>query len=132
MRRAITILLGVFFTIATCILVIAGITLLWSGTPLDAIWHLRPERHTELMVWRDIAGPGFLALAVPMVMAGIGCFLRRPWARWLAIAIFAANGLGDAVQLVIGHWLEGAIGVTVAGLLIVALWRSKAAFAGQG
>jgi hypothetical protein len=126
--RLLTLALGVFFTLATTILLTVGIALLVPGTAFDAIWSLKPERQPELMAWRTLAGPGFLALSVPMLAAGVGCFLRRPWARWLAMAIFAANGVGDAVQLVLGHWLEGAIGVTVAGFLIVVLWRSKAAF----
>lgn len=127
--RLFTLALSVFFAMAAVILVSAGTALLWPGTVLDAIWSLRPDRQPLLMQWRGVAGPGFLALAIPMAPASYGAFLQRPWARWLAVAIFAANGAGDAAQLVLGRWLEGGIGVAVAAMLICVLCRWKSAFA---
>lgn len=93
--------LGLFFLLATAILLAAGTSLVLPGTALDAIWLLRPDRRAALTAWR--AGPAFLVLAVPMAAAAIGCFKRRPWARWLAIGILAVNGLGDAAQLAFGR-----------------------------
>jgi hypothetical protein len=57
--------------------------------------------------------------------ASLGCFGRRAWGRVLAIGIFAINGTGDVAQLFLGHYLEGAVGVAAAGLLIVWLTRAK-------
>ena len=129
-RIAIT-LLAVFFAIATCILIGVGTALLHPGTALDAIWRLKPDREPELMARRALVGPAFLLLAVPMAVASFGCFIRRPWGRWLAIAIFTINGIGDLVQLAIGHVAEGGIGVAIAACLISYLMRprTKAAFA---
>jgi hypothetical protein len=131
--RATPVLLAAFFAIATCILFSVGLALVYPGaTPFDAIWTLKPERRALLMPYRMLAGPGFIALAMVFVLDSAGCFLRRDWGRKLAIVIFAANGIGDVVQLSLGHYLEGAIGVTVAGFLILALTRPhvRAAFDG--
>ena len=118
-------LLALFFLAATGVLISVGISLLLPGTPLDAIWLLRPDRQALLMPYRQYVGPGFLALAIPMALASVGCFLGKPWGWWLAVAIFAANGIGDAVQLLTGHLLEGAFGLVVAGALIFWLTRPQ-------
>lgn len=119
--------IAVFFAIATCILISIGWALAMPGTFFDAIWLLRPSREAMLMPYRALLGPGFLALAIAMALASFGCFARRPWGRWLAIAIFAANGTGDFVQILMGHVVEGVIGVIVAGALIYFLTRRSVA-----
>lgn len=116
-------LLGIFFFVATLILIAAGSALMWPHTFLEVVWKVYEARRALLMPYRQIAGPGFLALSLVMAVASVGCFRRREWGRVLAIAIFAVNGAGDVVQLLLGHWLEGGIGVTAAGLLIHWLTR---------
>jgi hypothetical protein len=59
---------------------------------LEAIWKLYPARRSLLMPYRMWLGPGFLVLAIVMASASIGCFRRRIWGWWLAIAIFVING----------------------------------------
>lgn len=126
--RIFTAVLGLFFAAATFLLLVTGISMLWPGSVLDDIWALNPARRPELMAVRVLLGPGIFLLCVPMLAASIGSFKRRPWGRVLAMAIFAVNGIGDAVQLVLGRWFEGGIGIAVAGLLIVALWQARPAF----
>ena len=118
-------LLAIFFALSACILVGAGLVLLWPGTPLDAIWVLNPSRRALLEPYAALAGPGFLLLAVAMAAASAGCFMRRKWGWWLAVIIFVANGLGDLIQLFIGHVFEGTIGVAVAAALIFYLTRPR-------
>ena len=131
MSRATPALLGVFFALATLILLGAGAALLLPGTAAEIVWRLYEARRALLMPYRAWLGPGFLMLAIAMASASYGCFKRRAWGRELAIAIFAVNGIGDVVQIFIGHILEGTIGVTAAGLLIYWLTRPavKRAFA---
>ena len=117
------VLLGGFFGAATCILLVTGTSLTWPGTPLDLIWSLAEDKHADLLPYRRLAGGGFLLLSVVMVLASFGCFTRREWGRRLAITIFAANAAGNAAQFLSGHVVEGAIGVSVSGALIVYLTR---------
>jgi len=115
------VLLAIFFDLATCILISAAIALLWPGTPFDLVWLLRPDRRALLMPYRWWLGPMFLIFAIPAALASYGFFQRKSWARQLAIATFAANGLGDAVQMARGHTWEGALGVAIVGLLLLFL-----------
>jgi hypothetical protein len=124
-------LIAIFFALATFILIAAGTALLFPGSKLEIVWKLYPARRALLMPYRIWLGPGFLALAAAMVAASRGCFLHRRWGWRLAVAIFAANGLGDAIQLFMDHILEGAIGVAAAGAILFYLSRPsvRAAFA---
>jgi hypothetical protein len=125
-RRSLGVLLiAIFFAIATCILLGVGMALLRPGSLLEIIWKLYPARRSLLMPYRMWLGPGFLTLAIVMVSASIGCFRRRNWGWWLAVAIFSINGLSDAGQILIGHFLEGGIGVAAAGAILFYLSRPK-------
>ena len=121
--RAGVMLLGAFFCVATLILIAAGSALVWPDTFLEAVWKVYEARRATLMPYRQIAGPGFLALSLAMAAASAGCLGRHEWGRRLAIAIFAVNGASDVAQLILGHYLEGGIGVVAAGLLIFWLTR---------
>lgn len=112
------VLLGIFFDLVTCVLITVAIALLWPGTPFDVIWLLQPDRQLALMPYRLWLGPLFLLFVVPATLASYGFFQRKDWARQLAIAIFAANALGDVVQIARGHTLEGMAGVLITGALV--------------
>jgi hypothetical protein len=126
LTRIAIVLLAVFFDLATCVLVSAAIALLWPGTPFDLIWLMRPDRRALLMPYRLWLGPVFLLFVIPAAFASFGFFQHRSWARELAIAIFAANGVGDVVQIARGHTWEGALGAAVMGLLIFFLTSQAA------
>lgn len=116
-------LIALFLAIATCILLGVGTALLWPGSKLEVIWNLYPARRALLMPYRMWLGPSFLMLAIVMVSASIGCFRRRMWGWRLAVAIFLVNGLSDVAQVVMGHFLEGGIGVAAAGAILFYLSR---------
>jgi hypothetical protein len=116
-------LIAIFFAFATCILLGVGMALLRPGSTPEVIWRLYPTRRALLMPYRMWLGPGFQVLAIVMISASIGCFRRRIWGWWLAVTIFVINGLSDAGQILIGHFLEGAIGVAAAGAILFYLSR---------
>jgi hypothetical protein len=116
-------LIALFFAIATGILLGVGTALLWPGSKLEVIWKLYPARRALLMPYHMWLAPAFLMLAIVMVSASIGCFLRRIWGWWLAVAIFLVNGLSDVAQILLGHFLEGGIGVAGAGVILFYLSR---------
>lgn len=123
-RKPLGILLTtIFFAAATCVLVGASGALAFPGSRLEAVWRLYPARRALLMPYRSWLIPGFLALAIPMALASIGCFRHKRWGWRLAVAIFAVNGLGDAAQLATGRFLEGGVGVTVASAILFYLFR---------
>jgi hypothetical protein len=122
-RRSGIVLIAVFFAVATFILVAVGGALLFPGSTLEAIWRLYPVRRALLLPYRAWLAPGFLMLAVAMASASIGCFRLRKWGWWLAVTIFAINGLGDAIQIFLGHFPEGGVGVAVAGAVLFYLSR---------
>lgn len=117
--------IAIFFAIATCILLAVVMALLIPRSNLEVIWKLYPIRRSLLMPYRMWFGPGFLMLTIVMASASVGCFRRRIWGWWLAVAIFLINGLSDAGQLLVGHFLEGGIGVAVAGAILFHLSRTK-------
>jgi hypothetical protein len=119
-RRAKTpAVLGLFFVFAAAMCTLAGLSLLTAGGPLDAIWRWKPDEHRQLLAFGPSIGAGFLALTLVMAAASHGAFARRRWGLWLAIAIFAINGVADATRIPFGAAWEGAIGV---GASIVILW----------
>ena len=121
--RAAAFLLGAFFTAATVVLIVSGISLVWPGTLLDRLWDVAYDKYAALLPYRFAVGPGFLALSVFSAIASVGCFLRRDWGRRLAVGIFALNAAGDAGQILIGRVTEGAISVLIAALLVFWLTR---------
>ncbi len=118
-------LIAIFFGLATCILLGAGLALLFPGSEMEAIWRLYPARRAPLMQYRDWLGPGFLTLGFTMACASAGCFRWRIWGWRLAVAVFALNGIGDAVQLLMGRIIEGGVGVLAAGLFLFYLARTN-------
>ena len=118
-------LLAFFSGVATLILATAGPSLIWPGTPLDAIWLLNPPRLAELMPYRAFIGPIFIALVVPAALACVGFLLRRRWGWWLGVGALVANGIGDLAQIAMGRVFEGLFGVSIAALLLVYLTRPR-------
>ena len=117
--------LGLFFAAATVICATVALTLAAPGTALDWAWTLKPQAHLELAQWRALTAPMFAGLAVAMAFASYGTFRRRRWGWLLACALFAANGVGDAIQLMNGALTQGIIGVVIVAVLLVALFRSS-------
>lgn len=109
---------------------LAGATLVWQGTMLDQIWRLNPRAYRQLAPLGAKAGGLLLVVAAALAVAGARWFLRRPWARTLAIGILCTQILGDVLNLLLGQVLEGAIGVAAAGALLFYVGRPsiRAAF----
>jgi hypothetical protein len=102
---------------------LAGETFVWNGTALDRIWLLNPFAYQRLAPFGKLVGIPFLVLSALLAFATVGWFKRCLWGWWLTIAIIAMQFLGDAGNLVLGHFLEGATGVLIAGALLFYLLR---------
>ena len=104
---------------------LAGTTLVWEGTPLDRLWLLNSLAYQRLAPFGKLVGIPFLMLSALLALAAIGWIKRNLWAWWLAVLIVATQVLGDAVNLLLGHLLEGGTGVLLAGALLFYLLRPK-------
>lgn len=104
---------------------LAGTSLLSPGGALDGIWRIKPDEHRQLLALGPAVGAGFLGLALVMLLASYGAFRRRRWAWPLALAIFAANALGDAARIPFGAAVEGLVGIAATGAILFWLTRPK-------
>jgi hypothetical protein len=116
--------MGIFLLFGAIMAFLAATTLLWRGTAFDRMWILNPRAHKELASFGKAVGIPFLLLAVTLAIAGMGWFKRRLWAWRLAVAIIAAQVLGDLVNVFLGRVVEGGIGVAIAGALLLYLLRA--------
>src|SRR5271170_5651388 len=117
--------LGVFFLFATTMTAYAAVTLLKPGTKLDRLWVFNKTGHAELASLGKSAGLGFVALSALMCAASVGWFRRRRWGWALGTTIIALNAAGDLVNVARGERLKGAVGVAIAGPLLIYMTRSR-------
>jgi hypothetical protein len=116
---------GIFLSFGSLIALLAGISLVWTGTALDHIWRLNPSAYQHLAPLGKLVGIPFLILSALLALAAIGWLQRHLWGWRLTVAIIATQVLGDAVNLVLGHFLQGATGVLIAGALLLYLLRPQ-------
>jgi len=117
--------MGIFLVFGAVMATLAGTSLRWPRTYLDDIWILNPPAHRELAPYGPVVGLLFLLLGAILAVAAAGWFKRRLWGWWLAVAVIAIQVLGDLVNAFSGRAVEGAIGVTIAGLLLFYLTRPQ-------
>jgi hypothetical protein len=122
--------MGVFLFFGAVMASFAGVTLIRRGTFLDRLWAINLEAYQQLSAYGRIIGIPFLALAAALAIAGAGWIKRRQWGWTLAVILIAMQVLGDLVNAFMGHAVKGAVGVVIAGALLVYLLRPavRAAF----
>jgi hypothetical protein len=125
--------IGIFFFFGAAMACYAAMTLLHPGTFLDHGWDLNPTARAQLLPLGRIMGLPFIVLAAVLGLAGVGWFRRRFWGWLLGCSVVAINLAGDAMNLLAGERLKGAVGVLFAGLLLSYLASAKVRsyFSGQ-
>jgi hypothetical protein len=118
------VIIGAFFVFGATMAAYAATTLLKPGTVLDRLWALNRTGHTQLASLGKGAGLGFVVLSALLCATSVGWFRRRSWGWILGVTIIGINAAGDLVNLAIGEHLKGAVGVAIAGLLLVYMTRS--------
>ena len=114
---------GAFFVFGAAMTAYAAVTLLAPGTFLDALWALNKRGHAGLTQIGKGAALLFVVLSALLALAAVGWFRRRYWGWGLGVTIIAINALGDIVNLVRGEGLKGAVGVMIAGALLIYMTR---------
>jgi hypothetical protein len=117
--------IGVFLFFGAVMASLAGTTLIWRGTLLDHVWVLNAPAYRQLVPFGKTVGVPFLVLSAALTAAGVGWFGRRLWGWRLAVIIIATQVLGDLVSIFIGHFVRGAVGVTIAAALLFYLLRPE-------
>ena len=117
--------IGIFFLFGATMAAYAAVTLLKPGTALDALWTLNKAGHAQLASLGKGAGLGFVVLSALLCAAAVGWFRRRYWGWVLGVTIIALNATGDLINGAMGEWLKGAVGVAIAGLLLIYMTRSR-------
>jgi hypothetical protein len=116
--------IGAFFVFGATTAAYAAVTLLKPGTFLDALWVLNKRGHAGLVLLGRGAVLLFTVLSVLLGLAAGGWFRRKRWGWMLGVTIIAINATGDLINGILGEWLKGAVGMVIAGLLLVYLTRS--------
>lgn len=115
--------IGIFFFFGSLMATYAATTLFIPGTFLDKAWELNKSAHIQLAeIGRIMAAP-FALLSVVLFLAGVGWFKRRRWGWILGVSVIAVNLTGDLIHLALGNWLGSAVGVAIAGLLLIYMTR---------
>lgn len=102
----------------------AGVTMGWRGTALDKIWALNPRAHSVLVQFSPSLGVPFFLLAGCLGVAGTGWIRRKRWGWRFAVAIIGVHLLSDIANIFFGRIAEGAIGVLIAGGILLYMSRS--------
>ena len=114
--------------LATVIAAVVGTSLLVPGTVLDRMWELNKLAYSVFQSFGRASGLLFLLLSLCTAYAAVGLLKGDCKARWLAVGLFAVNGLGDVVNLVRpANRLGGAVGILIAATALFYLSRPSAA-----
>jgi len=118
-------IVAAFLFAATAIAAVTGCSLLAPNTPLDRIWELNRQAAAGFRAMGRISGGLLLLVGAAACFAAAGLLQRKKWAWLLALSLFAVNGSGELVTLIMtGDWLRSLTGAVIAAGFIYALGRS--------
>ena len=123
-RPKAVIVVSSFLFLATAISLLTGTALVFPGPRWNSLWDLNRTAYIAFAKLGILAGILLLVLGVVTASAATGLLLRRRWAWWIATSIFAINGLGDALTLVMKRDLtKGISGIIIALAFLFCLSR---------
>ena len=127
MRRPIVVtVIAAFLLVATLIALMVATTLIFPGTPLDKLWEFNRPAYAQFRVLGTASGILLLLLGLVTAAAATGLVRGRRWSWWLAISIFAINGTGDVVGLVVTRdVVRSGSGALIAAGFIFCLLRKE-------
>ncbi|MGZ7199879.1 MAG: hypothetical protein ACXVIG_07930 [Halobacteriota archaeon] len=110
--------------LAALVAFLVAVSIIFPGTPLNVIWSLRNPFPAE---FKDtLAGMLFgyflLGLGVVLFCSAYGLVKGLKWAWWIVIAVFAVNGIGDAVSVAQGS-ITGTAGILIAAVFLFYLTK---------
>jgi hypothetical protein len=123
-RPTVVSVVAAFLLVATVMGAVLGTSLLFPGTFLDRLWELNKPAYAAFQVLGKASGVLLVVVGAATAAAAAGLLQGSRWGWQLAIAIFAMNGLGDAVSLFLTRDLfKSGSGVLIAALFLTGLFR---------
>ena len=122
--------LAAFFAFGALMAGSTALALLFPGSPLEALWSLKPDARRG---FESLGAPASIALMAAVSLASgaaaAGLWHERLWGVRLAMGILAVNLLGDVLNATVGGDPRSWIGVPIAALLLLYLARGGARLA---
>ncbi len=127
-------LLIVFFVLATAICLATVATLAAPGTPLDAMWRMKPQARADFLRMGVPAVFLMALVASVMAVAAVGLWKRSRLGWWAAVAALSVNAASDGLHALLTSETRDVIGIPIAGLLVGYLCqpRIRALFSRDG
>ena len=116
-------LLIIFFAAGALICSIVMLALAFPGSPLEAIWRLRPDARTEFQEYGTWSIMLMAAVGAACGLSAFGLARGYEWGRRLAIGVLTVNLVGDMFNAVFRGDRRTLIGLPIAGLMIWYLSR---------
>lgn len=114
--------LAALLFLAAVVAVVTGLALVFPGPVWIPMWNLNPEAYESFHRLGSTAEIGLFSLAVVSAAASAGLLLRKRWAWWIAMVLFAVNGAGDLVSVIrTGEVVRFGSGVLIAAGFILLL-----------
>ncbi len=110
-----------FFVFGASMAGLAAAALLFPQSALDEIWRLNPDAKLNLLAIAPWGALLMIAVSAACATVAVGIRTRASWGRQAAIALLAANLIGDTANAVVRGDLRTLIGLPIGGALIAYL-----------
>lgn len=117
--------LSIFSVAAALISFVSTVSLLWPGGPLEPMWRINPRAHEGFARMGSWAPVLLLTVCIGCVSSALGLWRGRRWGHRLAVVGLSINLVGDAANALFGHDPRAAVGVPIAGALLVYLLSKR-------
>ena len=124
--------ISLFFVFGTLMSGLAAVMLLFPGGIFDPMWRLNPHAHQGFAAMGGWAVLLMLVVCVACFTAAVGLWLCRRWGLLTALTILIVNLVGDTANALLAHDWPTLVGLPIAGLMIVYLFRARSLFAPGG
>jgi hypothetical protein len=114
--------LAALLFLAALVALVTGLALAFPDPMWQPMWNLNHEAYVSFRRIGTASEVFLFSLAVISGATAVGLLLRRRWAWWVALLLFAVNGAGDGVSLMrTGDVLRFGSGVAIASGFVLLL-----------
>jgi hypothetical protein len=125
-RPGTVVVVAIFLFVAAVVALATAVSLLFPSPFWNRLWDLNRPAYLAFEKFGKLPGVLLLALGITTGLAGAGLLRGKKWAWWIALAVFAINGLGDVVTLLLTRdVVRGGSGILIAGVFLFFLTRPR-------